>query len=161
MSSAVYQYEFKTDPTAQFTAALAQNNGIDLDLLMSGNATPPQPTALAGVNGDTRGNLKSLTIISVQNLAWELIAWESATHGTVAAGTVQFIGRWTFVASDGVQIGGAGDFYYYIDGLDEPLVDADKTAKLHFTLVNRSAVSKLANAAGAIQVRGRIAQPVY
>jgi len=150
------QYTWSTDPLTQFRGTIAQNAGVDLDLAMSGAATVPNPTALAGVNGDCRGSLKSLTIVSVENLAWELILWEKAAHGTAVLGSVRFIGRWTFIAGDAVRVAGAGDYYYYIDGLDVPIVDADNTGKLHLTLINRSAAGKSANDAGAIQVRGRI-----
>lgn len=151
------EYEWKTNSVTQFTATIAQNAGIDLDLTMS----TPNPVALAGINGDCRGQLRSLSIASVENLAWEVWLWSSTTHGTAAASTVSMIGRWTFVAADGVRIGGAGDYYYYVDGLDVPVWDADHTGKLHITLVNRSAASKSADAAGAIVVKGRIAPLGY
>lgn len=156
MSAAVYQYEWATDPSAQFRASIAQNAKSDLDLAL--------PTTLAGVNGDARGSLRSLTIVSIQNLAWELWLWESATHSTLTAAVTaagsNVIGRWTFAAGDGIQ-DISGDFIYYIDGLDVPYFDADKTGKLHLSLVNRSVTTKSANDAGAVQVKGRIAQPVY
>ena len=151
------QYEWKTDSLTQFTATIAQNAGVNLDLAM----TTPNPVALAGIGGDCRGQLRSLTIASVENLAWEIWLWSSATHGTAAASTVSVIGRWSFVTSDAKQIAGAGDWYYYVDGLDVPVWDADKTGKLHLTLVNRSAASKSADAAGAIVIKGRIAPLGY
>ena len=151
------QYEWKTDSLTQFTAAIAQNAGTNLDLAM----TTPNPVALAGIGGDCRGQLRSLSIASVENLAWEVWLWSSTTHGTAALSTVAMIGRWTFVAADGVRIAGTGDYYYYVDGLDVPVWDADKTGKLHLTLVNRSAASKSADAAGAIVIKGRIAPLGY
>lgn len=156
MSSAVYQYEFKTDPSTQFRAAIAQNAKTDLDFTL--------PPTLAGVNGDARSLLKSLTIVSIENLAWELWLWRSATHATLTGGVTaagsNVIGRWTFAAGDGIQ-DVTGDFIYYIDGLEIPVTDDDKTGKLHLSLVNRSVASKSANDAGAIQIKGRLAQPVY
>jgi len=156
MSSAVFQYHWQTDPSTQFRAALAQNAKIDLDLLL--------PGTLQGVSGDTRGALKSLTIVSIENLAWELWLWRSATRKTLTAGVVSagsnVIGRWSFAAADGIQ-DISGDFIYYIDGLDVPIVDDDKSGKLHLSLVNRSVATKTANDGGAVQVLGRIAQPVY
>jgi len=155
--SAVYEYSFGTDPSTQFRGALAQNAGVDLDFLL--------PPTLQGINGTAWGTIKSLTIVSIQNLDWELWLWQSATHSTLTAAVTaagsNWIGRWTFVAGDAVQKAGTGDFQYYIDGLDIPYFDADKAGKLHLTLLNRNAVSKLANDAGAVQVKGRIAQPVY
>lgn len=148
-----FQYEWKTDSTAQFRGSLAQNVGANLDLTV--------PGALAGIQGNCRGGLCSLTIISVENLAWELWLWESTTHGTVVLGTTSVIGRWTFVAGDGIQIAGAGDYYYYVDGLNVPVVDSDNSGKLHLTLVNRSVASKSAGDSGAIQVRGRIVPNGY
>lgn len=156
MSAAVYQYEWGTDPTTQFRGAIVQNNKIDLDYNL--------PTTLRGVNGDARGSLRSLTIVSIQNLAWEVWLWESTNHITLTGGVTvagsNVIGRWTFAAGDGIQ-DVTGDYIYYIDGLDVAYFDADKMGQLHLSLVNRSASSKLANDAGAVQVKGRIAQPVY
>jgi len=156
MSAAVYQYEWKTNPTTDFRASIAQNAKVDFDLTL--------PTTLRGVNGDARGSLRSLTIASIENLAWELWIWTSATHvtltGTVTAAGTNVLGRWSFASGDGIQ-DVTGDFIYYIDGLDIPYVDDDKSGKLHMSLVNRSAASKSANDAGAIQIKGRIAQPVY
>lgn len=154
--SVTSQYEWSSNPATQFRAAIAQNNKTDLDLLL--------PPTLQGINGNARGTITSLTIASIENLAWELWLWESATHATltaavVAAGT-NVIGRWSFVAADALQ-DVAGDWIYYIDGLDIPYFDADNTGKIHLSLVNRSAASKTANDAGAIQVKGRIAHPVY
>lgn len=161
MASLNSHIEWKTDPLTQFRAAIAQDAGTDLDLEMSGAAAVPNPTALAGVGGDCRGLLKSLTIISVENLAWELWVWRKAAHGTVTLGTVSVIGKFTFSEADGRQIAGAGDYYYYVDDIDLPVTDDDKTGKLHLTLVNRSIASKTVDDAGAVQVRGRIAQPIY
>ncbi len=156
MPAANTQYEWKTDPTANFRAAIAQNAKTDLSLTL--------PPTLQGVNGNARSVLRSLTIASIQNLDWELWLWESATHavltgGVTAAGT-NVVGRWTFAAGDGIQ-DVTGDYIYYIDGLDIPYFDADNSGKLHMSLVNRSAASKSANDAGAIQVKGRISQSNY
>lgn len=153
---ASFQYGFATDPSAQFRGALTTGSGADLDLVL--------PSSLKGINGNARAQLRSLTIISIQNLAWELWLWGSTTHTTLTAGVTSagsnVIGRWTFAATDAVQDNNTGDFVYYIDGLDVPYVDLDNSGKLHLTLINRSVTSKLANDAGAIQVRGRLDQPL-
>lgn len=157
MSAAVFQYSWATNPATQFRGTLAQNAGADLDLLL--------PPTLQGIGGTAWGSLRSLTIASIQNLAWELWIWTSATHSTLTAGVTasgtNWLGRWTFAAADAVQEAGTGDFVYYIDGLDIPYHDDDAAGKLHMTLINRSAAGKLANDAGAVQVKGRIANPVY
>lgn len=157
MSAAIFQYEFKTDPTSQFRGAIAQNAAVALDLLL--------PPSLQDVKGTARFSIRSLTIASIQNLAWELWVWTSAARTNLTAGVTAtgstFLGRWTFAAGDAVQEAGTGDFVYYIDGLDIPYRDDDTSGKLHIDLINRSAVSKLANDPGAIIIKGRGAMPVY
>lgn len=149
----MYQFTVTSVSTTHFTGALATNAAETEDIAL--------PGALAGVNGNARGEIRSITIISQQNLAWELEFWRSATHGATIDAD-KFIGRWTFAAVDGVQEAGAGNFRYYIDGLDIPYDDADGTGKLHISLVNRDAVAKLAQGAGGdVVVRTRIEPPVF
>ena len=148
-----YQYQVKSDKDTHFAGGLAQNAGEDESLTM--------PGALAGINGDCKNQLKSLTIISDQNLDWEIMVWSSATHGVADLDTNQFIGRWTFAATDAVQVAGTGSYYYYIDGLDVSYADADYSGKLHLTLINRSATAKNAGATGEVVVKARLAPPVF
>ena len=97
--------------------------------------------------------VKAVTILSVQNLAWEIQIRRSATHTANDPGADAFLARWTFAATDAVQNDGAGDYLYYIDGNDQCYRDDDTSGLLHLVLVNRSATAKLAGATGNIVVR--------
>jgi hypothetical protein len=148
-----FQYNVRSDKDTHFTGAIAQNAGEDESITL--------PGCLAGINGNARGNVKSITVISDQNLAWELNLWRSATHGTADIDTDKWLARWAFVAADGVQLAGAGSYLYYIDSLDIPYVDSDNSGKLHVTLTNRSATAKNAGATGEVIVDVRIQPPVF
>jgi len=122
--------------------------------------------------------VRAITIVSVQNLAWELMLFSTAANnlgGSLAAQS--FIGVWQFgplvvgpPASPGWPIAPVDEspapdawYRYYVDGNMMPYFDGDQlaasqasgypnNAKLHCRLINRSAGSKLASAAGALKV---------
>lgn len=147
-----FQYHVRSDKDSHFTGGLAQNAGEDESLTL--------PACLAGINGNARGAVRSITVISDQNLDWEVNVWRSATHGTSDIDTDKWLGRWTFTAStDAKQLAGAGSYLYYIDGLDIPYTDADFSSKLHLTLTNRSATAKNAGATGEVILDVRM-QPI-
>lgn len=143
-----------TVSTTDLTAACAQNAMITVDI---------QNNAI-GAGGSCRGRIKALIITSDQNLAWEVNYFGTADFVTLATvfETVHLMGRYAFAVGDGLQIAGAGPFYYYIDGLDIAYEDLDITSKarnpqaavgkLHIGLVNRSATAKNAGATGKIKV---------
>jgi hypothetical protein len=135
----------RTDDTLAWTGAIAQNAGVAYDLVL--------PSGLFGVNGNALTVIKSLQIVSVQNLAWELWVYKQAAGQQSDPQSDQFAGFWSFAATDGKQIAGAGLFYYYIDGLEVPYRDLDFKGKLHMILVNRSVTSKNAGATGNIVVQ--------
>ncbi len=132
----------RSDPAAHFTTGLATNAQESENL-----AAPP---ALG--SGSARGSLSMLTIVSVENLAWDLLVFAKDTFQTGAIATDSFLGRWSFVATDAVRVAGTGLYYYHINGLDVPIRDEDGTAEIHLMLVNRSAASKTAGAGGAVRV---------
>lgn len=134
----------KTVSTVDYLPALAQNAGANANITLAG--------ALAGVNGNSRVRLKNISIISVENLSWEIWFFTANTfQTTIDADT--FLGFWSFAASDAKRIAATGLYYYYVEDLDVPYLDTDNTGKLHMTLVNRSAASKTANAGGAITIK--------
>ena len=153
-----------SDATLHFRGTCAQNAMITETLDM-------KPLGL-GAGGVCRARLRSLVIISVQNLAWGLYFWGSRTFQpppVLAVPTPQalnldtFRGFWEFGATDAKQIAGTGQYYYYIDGLDIPYADADQgpgtgpwnpaiMGFLHVGLVNRSASAKTAGDAGALVI---------
>jgi hypothetical protein len=146
-------YKQRTDATVQWTGALATNAAATADITL---------TSYPGYNGQIESILRGITVASVQNLAWEFDFFMSNTYQGSSTNTDTFIGRWSFAATDGVQIAATGDYLYYIDGLEIPLWNTDTaaitggngavagTAQLHIALVNRSATSKIAGASGNI-----------
>lgn len=136
----------RTDRTVSFTAAAAQNAMITAEI--SNNAV--------GAGGNVRSRIKSLSILSDQNLAWEVDFFGKNTYmaGQADINNVFFIGRWIFSAADGTQIAASGPFIYYVDGLDIPYQDADGAQPpahigiIHVGIVNRSATAKNAGATG-------------
>ena len=79
----------------------------------------------------------------------------------------RFLGRWSFVAADAVQIGSL--WYYYVDGLDIPYQDGDfgshvgaalNIPQLHVRLVNRSAAAKTVAPTGRFKLVANL-EPTY
>ena len=111
------------------------------------------PGALAGVNGNARNMVRSIVLQSDENLAWELAFWsKDSFEDTSDMDLDAFQSRWTFVTADGIRYAGAGQYYYYIDGLDIPYLDEDNSGELHLSLVNRSAGAKSAGSGGEVVV---------
>lgn len=126
----------------QFRAGLAQNAGEDLSLQVQ--------SAAVGLRVDSI--IRNISIVSVEDRNWELWFWGRNTFNEPTPDIDTFIGSWLFAVA-GKQIGAAGLFHYYVDGLYIPYRDLDQTSKIHMTLVNRSAGAKSAGDAGAIRVQ--------
>lgn len=150
----MFLYRVRTDKDVEFTGAILQNAAEEENIVLS--------SGLSGMNGQAELILRGITIISDQNLAWELQFFSSDLFQESNLDLDTFIARWSFAAADGVQIGATGTYEYYIDGLEIPLWDDDRvavtnagvtgTGELHVALVNRSATSKIAGATGEIVV---------
>lgn len=134
-----------TDKDLHFTGALATDAEERENIVL--------PAAIsAGLH--CRSRLRAIALISDQNLNWEIFLWGRDTFGDPADFDLNsFIGRWRFDQGDGVQIAGAGPFYYYVDGLDVPYEDLDNSGELHISLVNRHATAKNAGATGEIVLK--------
>lgn len=102
-----------------------------------------------------RYRLKAIIIQSKENLAWMLWLFSKAIAlqlTTTDPDVAKLLGFWKFAVADEEQRDGStGLYYYYIDGLDVPVVDDDGTTKLHLGLVSRSG-NKSAGDAGAVSV---------
>lgn len=147
-------YTVATDKDAHFTGSIAQNASEEENIAL--------PTYLAGVNGNARGIIKGFTIISDQNLDWQLVFFGTDGFADTDIDLDTCLASYKFTAStDALQIGGSGSYYYFKDGLELPYEDADKTGELHVALVNCSATSKNAGATGEIVVKFYIAPPGY
>jgi hypothetical protein len=140
-----FRFKAQSVSTVNFLDALVTNAKSDADLVL--------PGALAGMNGNARGRLKSITILSVENLDWEIQLYRKDAFTGASIDVDSFTARWSFVAADAVRVAGAGNYLYYIDGLDHEYVDEDNSGELHVRLINRSVASKTANAGGAIVVK--------
>jgi len=141
-----------TDPATQFTAALATNAALTLNMTPGGG--------LGKVDGglaspSVQCRIKGITIASAEALDWEVWFWRSDAFNVSATDPSLdlFAGRHKFTAStDGLRIAGAGLYYYAVNNLDIPYVDVDGTGEMHLMLINRSVASKTAGANGAVQV---------
>lgn len=134
-----------SQPTVNFTDALAA---------ASGTFTPPfAATAINNLYGvppigSRRFLIRAITYECVQNVGVEFDFYSSALGG--------FLARYQFAAVNGVQVAGAGNYLYYVDGLAIPYVDLDSVNSatvaptLHVGIQNVDTVAKGANGAGAI-----------
>ena len=139
----------RTDPATQFIGALAQNAAETANLVQGSDIGQVDGSISAGYS--VNGLIVAALILSVENLAWEVMVWGKDTYNTPTDYADLFpLGQWAFAAGDGLRTGGAGPYYYYIDGLAIPVVDLDRTGELHLMLINRSAGAKTAGAAGAL-----------
>jgi hypothetical protein len=141
-----FSYKVVTDKDTHFTGAIAQNASEEENVAL--------PAALAGVNGDARGIIRAFTVLSDQNLDWQLIfcSKDIFTDTDLDIDSTMLTYRFT-ASTDALQIGGTGPYYYFKDGLELPYVDEDKTGELHISLVNRSATGKNAGATGEVVVK--------
>jgi hypothetical protein len=129
-----------TSSVDDFRPAIAVNAAAYLDLAL--------PESIAA--GRTcRARLKTLAIISEDNVGWEVWLFNRKTlaaEPSVLGST--FAGFWGFAVGDAVRIGAAGLYYYYVDGLDIPYETLDLLANgapdenlrrfLHMALVART-----------------------
>ena len=149
-------YTIRTDPTVDFTGAIAQN------AMAVANITPEGFLA-------RRFRLTNLVIESKEALDWELWLWlKDYGAGPAVPGDAYLAGYWGFQGAFAKQIGGAGLYYYFIPGLDVFYEDLNfespggspgpnPTAPvIHLGLVNRSAAAKTAGAAGAVLVQMQV-----
>ena len=141
-------YTVRTDKDTHFTGAIAQNASEEENVVL--------PGALAGIRGNARGYIRSITVVSDQQLAWELGFFSADSFEDADADVDTHIAAWPFQAADGIQIAATGLYRYYVDGLAIPYLDDDGTFELHVALINRSATGKNAGATGEVAVEFEI-----
>lgn len=133
-------------PKATWAAGVAQNTGLDADIAL--------PDTLRGVGGDpirgviggnARNQLRSISIVSAANHAFELWFFASATRYPANRDSNKFLGRLSFVATDAVQNTADGtSSWYYSSATTEATLndisirDDDNSGKLHITLIDRT-----------------------
>ncbi len=121
---------------ATFDPALAQNTGQNVDV-----AIP------SSIGSGARCLVNSILIVSEENLAFDILFFGKATHGTTYD-TDSYLGHWAFAAGDAITYTGdeiSAAYRYWIPDLDLPYEDQDAgasvnhTPHLHITLVPRGA----------------------
>jgi len=140
----MYLYPVRTSSSVEFTDALITNAAENENIVL--------PSALSGVGGNATNIVRAIQIVATENLAYELDFYGTDAFNSATPNLNRFLGLWAFAASDGTRVAGTGLYRYYIDGLDIPLWDYDKTGEMHVALVNRSAAAKTAGAGGALTV---------
>lgn len=128
----------QSDKDTHFTNTLAQN---------------AQETENITAIGCNDGIIRSVCIQSDQNLDWDVMFWGTDAFDDTDLDVAKFLGGVKFTVSQGLQIGGAGQYYYMSDNnLGIPYKDMDGTNELHISLINRSVTSKNAGSAGEVVV---------
>ena len=151
----------RTDKDVHFTAAIAQNAGLHVTL--TAQYIGAQLRCVLGADGflpallpRMRARVRAIRILSKENLAWEVWFFANRLFATTNADTETFLGRWSFLATDGIRATVAAvldtHYHYYASGLDIPLEDTDQMGQLYLRLVNRSASGKSADSDGELVV---------
>lgn len=137
-------YQFRTDKDVNFTGGIAQNARADENILL--------PPGLQPTGGTAYNIIRAVGIISDQNLDWDLYVFNSTAFSNADLDLDTFNSVVSFAVAAGKQIAGAGSFYYYTQGLNIPVYDANATGKIHLSLVNRNVTAKNAGATGEIVI---------
>lgn len=132
----------RSDKDTHFTGAISQNAKEDENI--------------TGLDCNS-GLITGITIVSDQNLAWDVYLWGTDGFDDSDLDAENFLGRFSFLSSDGDQLGGSGQYYYSTSHASQsfqpiPYADADNGNELHISLVNRSASAKNAGATGEVVV---------
>lgn len=127
----------QTDKDTQFTDGLAQNAAENENLV--------------GLSAN-EGAIEDVVIIATERLAYELQFYATDGFRNADMDVTRYLGSVRFAEGDGLQVAGAGPYYYDAHNLGIPVVDVDGTREIHCTIVNRSAAAKTAGAGGAMSV---------
>lgn len=142
-----FRYPVRSKGTVNFLDALVQNASTAI------NAIPGVPAV-----NSRRFLITAARLVAVQNLDYQFSFFaDTAANGqpTADVDTNQFVSQITLYAGMGYQLGAAGLYYYYLDGLAVPyyMAGAGNTttpSTLNVALTNLNAVAKIVNAAGAL-----------
>jgi hypothetical protein len=142
----------RSDKDTHFTGALALN-AMELEVI--GDAAPTSSNRVPTI----RSKITRITILSEQNLAWDIMLFKAAFAPPLTADCdLHPLVDWlSFTAADGVRVGAAGVFMYSWSGFSFPYYTTDVMGRIHAGLINRDAVAKLANGAGgaiAVEIEG-------
>lgn len=144
-----------TDPATQFVDAINQNAMAELILTM------PPATAVAGpgyvdgglaAGGAVRSRIKGVVLAAVEALDWTVWIWGNDTFDDSNPALAKLLGFVALPASGAKRVGGAGLYYYAVNGLDIPYNDFLKLGQVYLGLQPTSA-GKSAGALGSVVVQ--------
>lgn len=131
-------FTISTSPEAQFTAALAQYAKEDQNI--------------TGVVAN-KIKITGISIQSEQALDYYLLFWSKDTFGSVTMNSDTFVGVTELdFTTWGQQVGGTGQYYFSVEGLDFDYEDRDNSKEIHCSLYNASPVAKTAGSAGYVKI---------
>jgi len=127
-----------SDKDVNFTGAIAQNAKEDENL-----------TGLLS----NKIRVVGVSVQSDQSLHYKVLLWSKDSFDDTNLDLDAFCGEIDCdFTSYGFQIGGAGQYYLDIRGVDIDYEDEDSTNELHVSLLNQSATSKNAGSTGEIKL---------
>lgn len=137
-----------SDKDTHFTGALAQN------AIENESINFPAEWRTARIH---KCKIHSISIQSDQALDWDVVFWSGSEYANTDLDVDTMILYGTspmFATGDGIQIAGAGQYYYPPYQPTNPILysDEDNNGKLHCGLINRNAVAKNAGATGEVKV---------
>ena len=158
-------YYIESDPGADCTGALDKDEGCTITLRIRGQVSFEGPTK--NIN---EGRVRSISIISAQNLAWDVIINNQDTLTPDNIDADSYVDHATFTIANGILKNPSPTtlerWIYAQTGLDIPYRDQDTIKEsgdtgsalsaqsdIHLRLVNRTDAQKLAGANGAIKIR--------
>lgn len=142
----------RSDKDTHFTGVLA-TNAMELEVL--GDAAPTSSNRVPTI----RSKITRITVISEQNLAWDIMLFKAAfTPPLTADADLHPLVDWlSFTAGDGVRVAAAGLYLYSWSGFSFPYYTTDVMGRIHVGLINRDGTAKLASAGGgaiAVEIEG-------
>lgn len=115
----------RSDKDSEFTTAISQDDH--------------DPENLTGLDANI-GRIKSLTLLTVQNLDWEVVFWGTDGFDDADLDSDKSQESVFVAATDAFNIGNATatTYRYHVTGLDIPYEDEDGTNELHVSLIPRN-----------------------
>lgn len=96
------------------------------------------------------GTIESITIVSEQNLAWEVSFFGNDKFVDPEVDDNRFLGKKAFATTDAQQYNASGVWHYASHNLGINYADQDGSKEIHAVLANRSATAKNAGLSGEI-----------
>ncbi len=135
-----------SDKDTHFTTELVTNAIEEEDISF------PADWVTAGIQA---AEITNISVLSDQNLDWDIQFYATDGHGNTDADLDTFITTLNFATGDGERNAGAGLFKYDANPSFVPFYyrDQDNSSEWHITLINRDGSTKNAGATGEIVVK--------